>query len=655
MRSRAPTTSVSEGSGLRLANDPQVRKWAKRIKGDPEARPHQLSESQLRLVALELAKRRGELVSETHFDRAFEATRPLLAVPDVTDAIADLDLMLRLPEMEAFWAKWQRPPAAQGSRGPRAADEAVKALMTVMAIPGMTTHATHAHWLLGNTPALREIFGGVAQRGAARLGRPGSKQAFDPLTYQGALRHRREVAAGCTQLAMATNIELLKSLRSRLGKRVGRVWLLDGCAVPAWAPQISANGDGEVEARLRRFAPDAGFRAFGYTGNGKVDVDALDGDAVRSAVKGGKGKSWRGYYLMVLVEQATGLPGVWTLIDAQEQETTALVPLLSQLHHLWPEVDAEIVAGDSAFDNDPCCRVLEADYGIHPVFRLHDQRGPKDIPRGTVRGDRLLRVAGRGELICAAHGRRVDYETLDRPSREGLRPGQTSDERAFRYRVACSHQKDRAGQAAGACKRLSLPAQFDWSKLTYYPHHDRGRPDLYAMRQVLLSARLGQVESVFNALKGGYKLGGTGAGRTRIRELHVHEALISLAFLGRTALTVLDQRQRRGLRASPPVGARLTQEMTGPTPGSSNGDGAVVQSADEKSHLPPLSTALAGAVSPVRPSQRASRRSTPGSRVSTSTAPRGRSLQSVVRLFHEPAAFGPSGAKGGQPRMRKFS
>lgn len=446
--------------------------------------------------------------------------------------------------------------------GPNPADEAVKALMTMMAIPGMTTHARTAHHLLSTTPALGQMFERLGGAAAARAGVPGPGP-LDSLTYAGALKHRPELAESCTMLALETTVGLVRSLRALVGDRTGRGLLIDGCAIPAWAPQVSSNGDEEAEKRLRRFAEDAGFRAIQHTSNGKLDIDQMPDQQLRQGIKGGKGKSWRGYYLVLIVDQASGLPLIWTLIDSKEQETTALVPLLSLLYHLWPDCPAEWIAGDSAWDTDACCRTCEVDYGLHPIFRLHSDRGTKDIPRGLVRGDRLLKMTHPGELICAAHGEHLIYETLDRPSRAGLRPGQSATEGAFRYRVRCEHDHTRSA-GHRPCGRLSMPASFDWNKLTFYPHHSNGRPDLYSMRQVILAARLGQVESCFQALKGGHLLGGTGAGRTRIRERHVHEALISLAFLGRVALTTVDQRQRAGQTPSPPGG--------GMSP-SSNGNG----------------------------------------------------------------------------------
>jgi hypothetical protein len=222
VKSRPAPQATSDRRKLeRLKNDRQVKRWAQRIKGDPSARPHDLSEDQLRLIADELLKRRGVSVSSTHFERALEATRPILAVPDLTDPAEDLDLIFQLPELQDFWQSWQRPLHHQGSRGPSGSDEPVKALMALMAIPGMTTHAQTAHGLLTKVPAFQRVFERVGQAAAKRAGQspPGS---FEPLSYAGALKHRAQVAEGCSYLAQRTNFSLIRSLRDPLGGRVGQ-------------------------------------------------------------------------------------------------------------------------------------------------------------------------------------------------------------------------------------------------------------------------------------------------------------------------------------------------------------------------------------------------------------------------------------------------
>lgn len=104
---------------------------------------------------------------------------------------------------------------------------------------------------------------------------------------------------------------------------------------------------------------------------------------IRSGFKSNKLKTWRGSYLAVILDQATGLPLVWTIFDAKEQETTAVVSLLSMLFELWPECPAKWIAGDSAFDTDEMCRVCEVEYGIHPIFQLRDR--PSGHPRRDLR------------------------------------------------------------------------------------------------------------------------------------------------------------------------------------------------------------------------------------------------------------------------------
>lgn len=96
----------------------------------------------------------------------------------------------------------------------------------------------------------------------------------------------------------------------------------------------------------------------------------------------------------------------------------------------------------------------------------------------------------------------------------------------------------------------------DWSKLTFYPHHADGNPRRYAQRQAML-ARLNRAESLFNRLKAGRKLATPGAARTRVRDKDSVDALISLALLSMTALTVVDQRQQAGGDSAPPPRAPM--------------------------------------------------------------------------------------------------
>ncbi len=594
MRSRPdPQPAPMQLPDARLKHDPQVNKWAQRLLADPSARARDLNETQLRWVMQEVMRRRGEEFSDTHFAKAMTRTTPVLAHPEVTDPVEDLGHIFGQPEMAEFWKVWT---VARRSSGPAANVEFAKAMLATMAVPGITSRGDDAYRLLRDTSALQHTFALLS----AAAGR-----SFSQPVYSTAMRLIHRAAVPCHRLAQYTNIEMLKSLRDLGFEEIGKRLLIDGTAVPAWAPQVSAGrlpknptpeqqeAHDRREDELRKRAHDAGFRMHAYTKNGKV---VPPDEKVASGLRAGRVKAWRGYYLVVIADQATGLPMVWSLVDAKQDESRQIVPLFSDLFSLWPELHddriTEMIAGDSAWDKDEWCRLCEVDYGIAPIFRLHDDRGPKMVEAGQTRGTRVAGITHKGELICAGHLRpckTVKFEPAKRDS--SLYPGQTSTE-DYRVRARCEHHGGNGG--GRPCGHLSLKAEFDWSKLTRYPHHARGRPELYAMRQVML-ARLGQIESLFNVLKSGNMLGGSGPSRTKMCNRTTHEALIDLAFLGTTALTLADQRQRRGIRVPRPGSG--TAPVT--TPGAA-GTASTAPSTPSSPAQPPQPSAPA-APAPARP------------------------------------------------------
>jgi hypothetical protein len=306
-----------------------------------------------------------------------------------------------------------------------------------------------------------------------------------------------------------------------------------------------------LEAYYRRRNPNAGFRAYSHTKNGKEYLKGgSKADVVRKLTK-----CWRGYYFSVIVDQATGLPLVWWLQDSKNDEARALVPLLSKLHQLWPDIDAETIAGDSAWDEAEWVRLCEVDYGIHPIFRAK----PSTLGKATMkvgeeghgnpnlgkkqtwsRDGSVDRITSHGRLICAIHGQPLDYDGFDAPTRVGLDPGKSNDARKFRVRGICRHVGV-AGQSTHPCGRLGLKAGFHWTRLTFFPHHPHGHPERYAMREAML-VRLNQVEGLFNRLKAGKVLGNQGAARLRLTEDTPVEGLFSLACLSMTASMLAEQR-----------------------------------------------------------------------------------------------------------------
>ena len=182
------------------------------------------------------------------------------------------------------------------------------------------------------------------------------------------------------------------------------------------------------------------------------------------------------------------------------------------------------------------------DYGIHPIFRLHDERKKAQV-NGFSRDGSVVAFSEKGELICAAHRDDLPFVGFETPGRGKLYPGQRNEkEGGFRIRARCSK----------GCGDVSLRMKSDWSRLTAYPHHDHGSTakKRYAMRLALLT-RLNGMEGIFNRLQSGWKLGTKGAGRTRIRDKAAHESIVSLALLSMTAATVADQRQQLGIDVEP--------------------------------------------------------------------------------------------------------
>lgn len=314
-------------------------------------------------------------------------------------------------------------------------------------------------------------------------------------SYKSVDRHLPALAESCVAAAQGARIELLRSLRD-YHPDVGKRLMIDGTDIPAWARQRAARGSDPVaDLAFRKHTPDAGFRAYIRANGHKLPVQ--DSHSARQALRMQIAKSWRGYYKVVIADQeSNGLPIVLSVFDAATDEAPSLVPLLSDLHRLWPDIEAADIAGDSAWDEDWACRVCEVDYGIHPIFRLHDTGGTRKLGPEHSRDLSVGAIAADGQLVCSAHGSLLRHAGLDRPSRAGMNPGDSTPEGKFRIRAECRD----------GCGKLGLKASTDWSLLCHYPHHRDGRPELNAYREARLNT-LGDIESCFQRFKSGRKLG----------------------------------------------------------------------------------------------------------------------------------------------------
>jgi hypothetical protein len=545
MRSRpAPNPADYAFDRRALANDVQVKTWLQRLKGTSNKT---LTQSDIAFVLSEVHKRRS---SDFRADLVIDELRrtcPVLSYPELTDSVQDLGLMFAQPEMVRFWGGVQ---GQRNRKGPSPCFGWTKALLAVLAMTGKTTHGKDAFDDLQNIPALREMFAATEQR-AADLAHdedwaeaPRAERWERLPDYTSVMRNIPRLTDAIRGEGIKANIEMLKALREK-HPDVGRRLIIDGKAIATWVPQAWAEKDSDRDQFLRRRVPEAGYRAYTYGRGGKTEVNA-DGVKRREL---GVTTAWRGFYLVTLLDQATGLPVIWTVFDAAVDEATAIIPLLSELFQLWPDVGTELLVGDSSWDSDNWCELLERSYGIHPIFNLHDQSEVRFATQHSKHVDgKFLSLSGQGQPRCI-HNQYLPIDSIEIPSRSGLRPGQLHPkEKAFRIRFKDDHGPRPLG-------RVGLSMCVDWSRLTYYPHHAQGRPDLYAVRVAMLR-RLKQVESWHNHLESGLRIGPEGGDRSRLAELAKQETLVTLAALATTSIAVADQRLNHGMTVPLPAPPR---------------------------------------------------------------------------------------------------
>lgn len=581
MKRREPPKVASYDLHPRLKNDPQVKKWTQRLLGDSEARPTDLTEDQLAFVFAEVMRERGEEFSPSYFKEAMIKTRPRSVAPDWTDDVEDLTHIFSQPEVQDFWRRWDGITKAKGPKPDYAPS---KAVMAVMGMAGSGKHLDTIVEHLGRDPQVLAIFEALEGRDLAV--RP----------YSTTDRHMKLLAESCVLVAQEANIACVKALRALdptggYGERL----ILDSSDVPAWCKQVG-NRNADQDKKLRRRTPEAGFRRYQHTSNGKRTIKQGEKITV------GSGKlptEWRGYYFTVIADQASGLPLVWMLFDAANDEAPAIVPLLSRLYRLWPDCPAKLIAGDSAWDEKEWNRLCETDYGIAPIFRIHESEIGKPwivLDKDASRDGSVVAITREGQLVCAAHKKALPFDSFDAPSRAGLAAGKTNDEGQFRVRASCNHNTP----GAPPCGRIGLRAKTNWHRLTRYPHYSSGHPRRHAMRQAML-IRLNGVEAIFNRLKGGKLLGSKSADRTRFLDRATVEALLSLACLSMSALSLASERQQRGL--SPvAVTAAGVQASSGAGPGTSaTGSQSTPSTQPQAPAGAPTAAPQPGSVTPITP------------------------------------------------------
>ena len=561
MESRnAPKPYTGRGPGLNKHNG-QVRALAARI-GGPEPQSVELGlETEAEEAALNFAiaqiesEQRGGAVArslETDLRNAAKKTVPVVAHPKRGPSLhEDLELIFRVPAMQRFLAAWQAPFV--GSRGPKARYAEAKALMAMMGMGRIGPHWDDNYAEL-ESPAMVDLFASIDYTANHRALAEGISTApwrpFDLSPCYSLSRLAEPLGQTIRRPALEASVAMMKVLRAMFPHAgIGERLLIDGTAVPAPCRQASSRGDKRLEEILRADCPDAGFRCVKYSPEGKVTIK--DTDAPREGTVHPKIKMWRGYYYVVILDQATGLRLNSGLFDASLDEARAIEPLLRELHEVWPDIGAKTITGDAAWDEDWACELVQAYYGIKPIFRLHGPVTRKTPEPGDSVGGNVIGWEHDGRLICR-HQKTLDFAKAQRPIRAalGLAPGQLAPIGDFRVR----------GTGCTTCGEIGLRMSADWSKLTPHPHHPYGKPEKYAERKVMLARERNQVEGHNNRLKGGHHLGGQAEYVHRIDDRATHESIFHLAELSMTACVVVDQLTQLGrplprLLPAPPASA----------------------------------------------------------------------------------------------------
>lgn len=328
------------------------------------------------------------------------------------------------------------------------------------------------------------------------------------------------------------NIRLVKEIHALL-RPAGKVRLaIDGTLTRAWLKQVDKQDSREAEAAVRGRAQKAGPRY-----HGKQFRDTAGGVVTSS-------RFVRGYDLIVLVDLTTGLPLTWTLWDANRDEAKALKLLLFDLYERWPDLEADVVVADAAWDENWAAEWCLNHYGLHLVARRHPSRIDALHTLSLFESKAISLFRGDGQAICREHNVPLIRDGIDGAARTGLAAGDPNETR-IRLRYHCPSDPN--------CGRPGLAMEHSWTSLAYYPHRmEVGRADLHAER-IALSARRNACEALFSAIKVGNSLALDGPNRTRTNNERTIETLLSLALLMRSATMLADQRIQRDLfPADPP-------------------------------------------------------------------------------------------------------
>ena len=512
-----------------------------------EPRLWTFSEHEIETIHTQARRLHREPFDERQFVRKMRETRPRAVQPEVTDEALDMWYMLAQPEiLESLWPSLDPRTGARGRRPGYFA----KALLFTAPTVGASAHFNANYTQLRRSAPLRTVFEWVERMAAAASGmkpRPLMRTSYEQAMRQLHLLAERVSTSTC----IATNVNIVRAVHALLNVQATDL-AIDAMLWPAWVPQIGERSP-EREAQICKVARNAKPRTIGgkkRRGKGEEKRRGVpsDGSSELPASREDREKRSRfarGYFLIVLVDLATGLPLVWALWRADADEVKALKHLLHVLYEQWPNLRARTIVADAAWDEEWAAEWTLVNYGVHLVANRHPSWRKVKYELRDFDSELISRFLGDGRAICRKHGIRLIRDGYEGPSREGLLPGEPTDRHRFRIRHRCP--------ADPACGRPGLAMRRHWTALAYYPHSvEAGRADLHAHRLALL-ARRNACEALFSALQVGHKLGLGGAARTRTAKEPTVEALLSIAMVMRSAFLLAAQRVAHGeFPAEPP-------------------------------------------------------------------------------------------------------
>jgi len=563
---------------LRLDQQDDLKGWV-REHNAPKKTAGDLDDNEMSFVvrtqAQQIAGAAGRAAMELDkaVHKAMVKFTPKLAQPGAVKSSLSHNLhhVFSHPAMIDFWEAWA---PERGERGPAGMDAAAKSVLMMLAMGGGGKHILKVHSELCESEPARKIFAGVELAATLRAHEDGEIVAFDDFLVPNYSSVHKRIKA-LTRLELARPLMLQASARmfrpiSEQVEGAGRRLLVDGRLFPGWARQEGKGKTEEEELEIRRTSPDAGARAYIQTKKGKREI-GYD-EVVRAGEFARYVRFVRGFYLVTILDQATGYPLISTVMDASINETVALRPLLMELFHYYPYLAPELIVGDGLYDIAELYRMCKLEFGMDLVARPTDQARPKngkvDLPAEALKNG-IAGMSHEGELRCAEHGEILEVAAFEEPSREGLRPGEIvpghlsgkekaeaikARERRFRLRLW-----HRCGR--GTAKRIDFQVRFNWRRARKYARSATTDVKSFAEGLALGMRRQNQGEGYFSALQVGLGLTVGGADRMRLRDMDTVAAVIGGGEMRYRALKYAGFLAERG--ESPPS---LPDAPVGPPP-----------------------------------------------------------------------------------------